>query len=71
MRHLAASQHACSIPPCYEHSRCSAECEKYVFLVPQTFGSEADCADLVDIGNMPYSLVRPILSKVESPAQLV
>lgn len=29
------------------------------------------CKGLRDVGNMPYSMARPILLKVESPAQLV
>lgn len=34
-------------------------------------GYEADVLGLTDIGNIPYSLARPFLIKVESPKQLV
>ncbi|KAL1991050.1 hypothetical protein VTN49DRAFT_5554 [Thermomyces lanuginosus] len=39
-------------------------------LAMSTRAAAQNVKNLVDIGNMPYSLVRPILSKVESPAQL-
>jgi hypothetical protein len=35
------------------------------------YGWRTDLLGLTDIGNIPYSLARPFLIKVESPKQLV